>query len=280
MRMQSSERCRHLLLRGKEGDILPRSILRVLEDQGVSSGWIRGGGVLTSIELRTFGERPRTRHLRGPAHLVSLEGSVGQLAGRVSVGLRAVLVYDTDHGVETVAGEIVNADVVALEALVTAFDDLRVSRELDERSGSWLLAAGTLGATESSAAPPSSTASSPAPAAPAKAPPPPAVEVPAGWGAAIAASAAKDDDDDDDAPVAPRRSAPTLDALVLRPRAGDFVEHFAFGRCEVLKADGDRIKIKVPKDGRIREIALSALRVTPIEGRGPKRSFRLERRTE
>jgi len=278
MRIHSSERSRHLLLRGKEGDTLPRSVVRILEDQGITSGWLRGGGVLTSIELRTYGERPRTRHLRGPAHLVSLDGSIGQLAGRVSVGLRAVLVYDTDHGVETVAGEIVNADVVALEAFVTAFDDLRIARELDERSGSWMLAAGPSTAADPAPASPAS----PAPAAPAKGPTTtPAVEVPAGWGAAIAASAAKDDNEEvDEAFVAPRKGAPTLDALALRPRAGDFVEHFAFGRCEVLKADGDRIKIKVPKDGRIREIALSALRVTPIEGRGPKRSFRLERRTE
>jgi len=271
MQPHTSERSRHLLLRGEEGDTLPRSIVRLLEERGVTSGWLRGGGILAGVELRTFGERTRTRHLRGPVQLVSLEGSVGQLAGRVSVGLRAVLVYDTDRGVETVAGEIVHAEILALEALVTAFDDLRVVRELDEPTGTWLIAAGKPAASAeepvpSPAAAPSPPASTPAPA--------PAAEVPAGWGAAIAASEAKKDE----VPIAPAQSAAALDAL-LRPRAGDFVEHFAFGRCEVLKADGDRIKIKVPKDGRIREISLTALRVTPIEGRGPKRSFRLERRS-
>lgn len=261
-----SERSRHLLLRGQEGDTLPRSVVRLLEERDVTSGWLRGGGILTAVELRTFGERTRTRHLRGPVQLVSLEGSVGQLAGRVSVGMRAVLVYDTDRGVETVAGEIVHAEVLALEVLVTAFDDLRLERELDETTGTWMIAA-------SNATPAQQPVPAPSPAPTPAAPPPP--EVPAGWGAAIAASEAKEDEP----PVAPARKAAALDAL-LRPRSGDFVEHFAFGRCEVLRADGDRIKIKVPKDGRIREISLAALRVTPIEGRGPKRSFRLERRTE
>jgi len=275
MQPHTSERSRHLLLRGEEGDTLPRSIVRLLEERGVTSGWLRGGGILAGVELRTFGERTRTRHLRGPVQLVSLEGSVGQLAGRVSVGLRAVLVYDTDRGVETVAGEIVHAEILALEALVTAFDDLRVVRELDEPTGTWLIAAGKPAPSAEPAAP-SPAASTPGPStSPVSTPAPaPAAEVPAGWGAAIAASEAKKDE----VPIAPAQSAAALDAL-LRPRAGDFVEHFAFGRCEVLKADGDRIKIKVPKDGRIREISLTALRVTPIEGRGPKRSFRLERRS-
>lgn len=273
MQPHVSERCRNVLVRGEEGDTLPRSLVRALEEQGISSGWLRGGGILSGVELRTFGERTRTRLLRGPVQLVSLEGSVGQLAGRVSVGLRAVLVYETERGVETVAGEIVHADVLALEALVTVFDDLRLERELDDTTGTWMLASTQKTPSSKPLAPsakPSPPAASPAPA--------PVIEAPAGWGAAIAASEAKEEEEDE-LPIAPKRKAAALEALA-RPRSGDFVEHFTFGRCEVLRADGDRIKIKVPKDGRIREISLTVLRVVPIEGSGPKRSFRLERRTE
>ena len=62
------------------------------------------------------------------------------------------------------------------------------------------------------------------------------------------------------------------------PEPGDVVDHFAFGRCDVVKSDGDRLHLRVHKDGRIREIALEMLRVTPIEADGSGRQFKLERR--
>ncbi len=62
------------------------------------------------------------------------------------------------------------------------------------------------------------------------------------------------------------------------PEAGDIVEHFAFGNCEVVKSDGDRLHLRIPKDGRIREIALEMLRVTPLDVEGTGRRFKLERR--
>ncbi|MGH7284345.1 MAG: hypothetical protein ACRELY_22690, partial [Polyangiaceae bacterium] len=66
---------------------------------------------------------------------------------------------------------------------------------------------------------------------------------------------------------------------IVFPEAGDIVEHFAFGRCEVLKSDGDRLHLKVGKDGRIREIALEMLRVSPLDSNeeGRKR-FKLDRK--
>jgi hypothetical protein len=70
-----------------------------------------------------------------------------------------------------------------------------------------------------------------------------------------------------------------LDLDTPSPEAGDFVEHFAFGPCEVLKSDGDRLHLRVRKDGRIREIALEMLRVSRLpDGEDPKRRFKLERR--
>ena len=63
------------------------------------------------------------------------------------------------------------------------------------------------------------------------------------------------------------------------PDHGDLVDHFAFGSCEVLKGDGDRIHVKVGKDGRIREIALEMLKVTlKSEPDERPRRFRLERK--
>ena len=74
------------------------------------------------------------------------------------------------------------------------------------------------------------------------------------------------------APVAEEEDAPF-------PEAGDVVEHFAFGRCEVLKSDGDRLRLRVGKDGRVREIALEMLRVSPLESNEESRKrFKLDRK--
>lgn len=62
------------------------------------------------------------------------------------------------------------------------------------------------------------------------------------------------------------------------PQARDVVEHFAFGRCTVTKSDGERLLLKVEKDGRFREIAIEMLKVTEIESSGSHRRFRLDRK--
>ena len=89
---------------------------------------------------------------------------------------------------------------------------------------------------------------------------------PATWATAAAASAARTARDDEraDDPV---------------PEAGDWVQHFAFGLCEVLTSEGDRLRIRdVEGARRVREVALTMLRVTgPTESDG-KRLFHLVRR--
>jgi hypothetical protein len=64
-----------------------------------------------------------------------------------------------------------------------------------------------------------------------------------------------------------------------RPERGDFVNHFAFGLCQVLQADGDRLKIRdVHGPGRIREVVIDHLDVKRSGEREGKRMFRLSRR--
>jgi hypothetical protein len=100
----------------------------------------------------------------------------------------------------------------------------------------------------------------------AAAPPPAKMPTsPATWATAAAASAAARSGDD-----------PSEDPT---PDAGDFVQHFAFGLCEVLTSEGDRLRIRdVEGPRRVREVSLSMLRVTgPTESDG-KRTFQLVRR--
>lgn len=107
------------------------------------------------------------------------------------------------------------------------------------------------------AAPPRA-AEQPAPAA--------AAVVPAasGWAAAAQAVAAELTEDEEE-PAQPER--------------GDLVRHFAFGLCEVLQEAGDRLKLRdLHGPGRIREIALDMLEISPAGEHNGKRVFKLSRK--
>lgn len=63
------------------------------------------------------------------------------------------------------------------------------------------------------------------------------------------------------------------------PERGDLVEHFAFGLCEVLKVEGDRLVLRdLRGQGRIREIASEKLAVSGPTEHDAKRLFKLSRR--
>jgi len=95
----------------------------------------------------------------------------------------------------------------------------------------------------------------------------PVTPVPADWARAALASAAA-------------RRAAEAEHEVLVPEPGDLVQHFAFGLCEVLMGDDERLKMRdVDGPGRIREIRLDMLRVTGPGERDGKRLYRLERKS-
>lgn len=271
MKAQTSEKGRHVVFRASAGEKLPDALVRALEDEAVACGWIRASGVLEAVELRALRSdgSPASRRLDGRVHVVSLEGSIGLAGGALSVGMRAIVARETDRGLETLAGEIVSARVVGLEAIVTALDDVAIPRGLDAGAGVWLL--GEAGATEARAAPKVDAQRADAPKAE--------------WSEAVAASAEP-----------PKRPAPAIapigaaipqrpvrpeqpeapDAVV--PEEGAVVDHFAFGRCDVIKSDGDRLHLRMHRDGRVKEIALEMLKATPLPDEDGKKRFKLERR--
>lgn len=93
-----------------------------------------------------------------------------------------------------------------------------------------------------------------------------AVPAAAGWAAAAqAAAAANAVEDEDEEPK--------------RPQRGDLVRHFAFGLCEVLQDTGDRLKLRdTHGPGRIREIAVDMLEISPPTEQNGKRVFKLSRK--
>jgi predicted DNA-binding protein with PD1-like motif len=276
-----SEKSRHFVIRLSTGELLPDALVTRLRDEGVTCGWLRGSGVLVDVELRAFdaelGTLGSPRRIAGPVHALSLDGGIGATGGEISLSLRALLARAADRGLETLAGEIAGARAIAVEALITALDDVRLERSLDSAAGVWLFGAAT------------SSASSPLRPGPAGAPAQRSAPRPE-WSAALAASGGDERDagtyprtaDLAAPPGLPRPPRPARAHLALdspAPEAGDSVDHFAFGRCDVLKSDGDRLHLRVHKDGRIREIALEMLRVAPLGDDGDgKRRFKLERK--
>ena len=63
------------------------------------------------------------------------------------------------------------------------------------------------------------------------------------------------------------------------PERGDLIQHFAFGLCEVVSSDGDRLTTRdLTGTGRIREIRTRHLRIEAPTDHEGKRLFRLLRR--
>jgi hypothetical protein len=233
------------------GEALPQALLDALGDIDVTSAWVRASGVLEDVRLapRT-GEEEGERLIAGTSHALGLEGALVTRAGKPSLRLRGLFAREGER--ETLPGELSSARAASFDAIVTVLD------------------------------------AEPAVVVPAARPAAPKPE--SAWSAAIAASPEPEREP-------PRRlpaSSPAVTPAMIPPRiavrpmvedespipeAGDVVEHFAFGRCEVLKSDGDRLHLKVGKDSRIREIALEMLKVVSLgETEDGKRRFKLERR--
>jgi predicted DNA-binding protein with PD1-like motif len=297
LKAETSERARHIVLRGDVGEVLPDALLRALREHRVAGGWLRGNGVLSEIDLRAYGSdiggHGAGRRVAGPAQVLVLDGTIGIADGDVSLGLRGVFARETDRGLETIAGEITSARVVALEVVVTALDDIVLPRGIDADAGIWLLSQAAGGALPAAAPSNPDTPRTPPPferpanqGYPQTPGPAPAVRAPnPAWSEAVSASVAatsKDKPGEKPArplqpiPFRPRANDGNEDGLF--PVAGDFVEHFAFGTCEVLRSDGDRLHLKVGKDGRIREIALEMLKVTLLTSDGETQRYRLDRK--
>ena len=296
----STSSARHLLVRLTKPARLPDALLSALRDEVVLAGWVRASGVVSDVQIRALD--PRTgaasvaRRIAGPMQVISFEGSVGLAGGDVSCGMRAVLARETDAGLETIAGDLVDGDVEALEIFITAFDDVTATRQLDA-AGVWVLDATEGAARPAAPAPAPAPALAPAPAVPVNSP---SFHESRNSGFAEAVRAATPAAP---APAArppaapPGRPSPTFSASAAMPtriakpvvaetedepipEPGDVVEHFAFGRCEVVKTDGDRLHVRLGKEQRVKEIALEMLHVSPlppIEGQ-TTRHFKLARK--
>lgn len=202
-------------------------------------GWVQAVGFVEDVELKLAGDGADVRRTFRGRYVLS--SLAGPLGGPYGVSLARV----GGGGVEVLAG--------ILEGAVSA----GVSAVCFSMTGARLGAAETREAIAAlvTKSPPVPQGAGPGVSLPAR---------PASSFAARVGVGAPANEPEEDEPV---------------PERGDLVEHFAFGRAEVLSIEGDRLVLRdLYGPGRIREIALDRLSVKgPLEHDG-KRLFRLDKR--
>ncbi|MGK3960277.1 PPC domain-containing DNA-binding protein [Sorangium sp. So ce118] len=301
MNVLEARRARHLIIRLDRGEELPAALVRALDEAEARAGWIEGAGSLEQAEIALFDQASRTyaktRVLDGPCDVVALSGSIALQQGETSLRLSATLARESGVGLQLAAGELVWARVYGLELRVTAFDDLPLVRVFDDRTGLMQLTAQSTtlpaivgeppraappgqAAEPTRAAPPVQAAEPTRAAPPAQAAEPTrAVVTPAPAAEPTRAAPAAAAVEPSAVPL-PQRPVRRRQEEEAYPEVGDNVTHFHFGECTVISSDGERIRLRQERDGRVREVSLTMLRIEPptVDPTTGKKQFRLARK--
>jgi predicted DNA-binding protein with PD1-like motif len=249
-------------------------VLRALDQAEVRAAWIQGTGSLEAAELSLFDQLGkaygRARRIDGPSDILSLTGNVSNHEGAGFLRMSATLAREGELGLEVFGGELVWGRAYAVELYVVVFDDIALARAYDERTGLALL---TPQARSDSARP----LANPSEAPRAASGHPYAVSAPTTPPGPTAGSSSEALPP---GPALPARPAKPKEDVDIYPEVGDLVNHFHFGECSIMSSDGDRIRLRQERDGRVREVSLTMLRIEPptIDPESGKRHFRLARK--
>jgi len=274
MNVAESKRIRHLVVHVERGEELPVALIRALHDVEVKAANITGVGIVEAIELAGIDPRGQSSPIRidTPAVLASLVGNVAVEDGATKVHLYATLARQTELGHQTFAGHVRWARASAVDLIVTVYDDLVLERLTDDQGFPSTLVATTR--ASGVAARVVTVVAEESPREPLVTPPP-ATPKPVVKEAEIELK-----------PSAPalappaRIAKPQEDVNELYPEVNDLVTHFSFGECEVISSDGERIRLRQIKDGRVREVSLEMLKIErpTTDSATNKRSFKLSRK--
>lgn len=272
MNVAESKRVRSLVLHVERGEELPVALIRALHDVEAKAAHISGVGIVEAIELASIDPRGQssTQRIDSPALVVSLAGNVAVEDGATNVHLYATLARQTDLGHQTFSGHVRWARASAMDLFVTVFDDLVLERLTDEQGFPAALHATSRAPAASGVfvRPAPEEAPREAVATPVAAAPKPVVReadlVPPGPALAHPA----------------RLHKPHEDTTEVYPDVNDLVTHFHFGECEVISSDGERIRLRQIKDGRVREVSLTMLKIEgpTTDAANGKRTFKLHRK--
>jgi hypothetical protein len=236
-----------LVLEAEPGEDILVAAVPALRASGAPFAWLVARGTLREALVESTSRTGGVARLieGAPLELASASGVWRELDATVT--LSGVLSREIDRGADVVAGKLAAAvaERAELVCFLAAAPPAAAPPPPRREGGSPVLG----GHDDSPAPPPVDPGASSAPSvAPAQLPPKPV-----------------------------RRSA--HDEHAVYPDAGDRVTHFAFGECSVESSDGDRIRLKQDKDGRVREVSLAMLRIDPpdLDAEG-RRHFRLQRK--
>jgi predicted DNA-binding protein with PD1-like motif len=274
MNVAESKRVRHLVLHVERGEELPVALIRALHDVEAKAAHITGVGIVEAAELASIDPRGQsaTYRLDTPALVMSLAGDVAVEDGATNVHLYATLARQTDLGHQTVSGHVRWARASALDLFVTVFDDLVLERLTDDHGFPAALHATSRAPSGGSVRTTTEEPTREPIAAPVAAAPKPVVR--------------ETDLDLKLQPSAPaltppaRLPKPHEDTTEVYPDVSDLATHFSFGECEVISSDGERIRLRQIKDGRVREVSLAMLKVEgpTTDPATNKRLFKLSRK--
>jgi predicted DNA-binding protein with PD1-like motif len=254
------------------------------------------------------------RALEGGLELLALSGNISEHEGSAALQARVTLMRELDSGVEVLGGYLIAAQVFSLEFVIECFDDVLLRRAADAATGlvPWreaitaqaaaAVAATTGGSggdardiapaaravvtppTPATAAPSARRPSAPPPmttadtthAGAALAPPASSTAGPAvaagtaSWSAVVAASAARSAvaaEDADDEPHEP----------TIQVACGDVIVHPRFGRCVVVRVEGEQEYIHVRlRNDRVVRLSLDVLSLRAHGNENGQRIFRAE----
>lgn len=217
-------------------------VVREALENAVGTAWIEGFGEVSDpvlVVANAEGVRIE-RSLHGVWDVTTLYACDAVRDGAPYVALSR----DTGTGTESAAGQLVRGTVLVAALRVTAQGRAEV-RVIPSTPGA-------------------ETAPQARPAAPAPAP-----SSPGGGAPAPAPFQAQ----------VPKKIVSREESFEVYPEEGDHVNHFAFGECVVVFSDGERLRLQQDKDSRVREVALSMLKLQPptLDEAG-KRHWELKRK--
>ena len=134
-----SKKTRRIVLRLERGEDLVAELESLAEREGIEAAWVRGIGSLAWAELdrhdqaRRVAEPPQRFEM--PCDILTLEGNLSILGGAPRAQLYATLARRTDNGVDVLGGRLRAGEVFACELVLEVFEDLRLSRARDEKTG-------------------------------------------------------------------------------------------------------------------------------------------------
>ena len=133
-----SKKQRRLVVRLERGEELVASLAKLAKEEKIFSAWVRGTGSLAWVELTRHDQRRRRaeppQRFDGPCDLLSLEGSLSR-GGAGGPLLHVTLSRRTDNGVDVLGGQLLGAEVFAIELTIECFDDVRLERAMDDATG-------------------------------------------------------------------------------------------------------------------------------------------------